>query len=644
MKKVLSILLVAVMIFSLTACNNKQPVKPPPADSVVTEPEDLPVDESQPTEEIPDNTESVSKPTEDPEENVNLTVGEIMATALKHLSEEEYVAGTLTLFGGDETGFKIHTTTGEYYGYYITEGSKVVYTDEYYVVKEADKYASYKVDKEDDFQGNRVKWEASKYIGYQEIDVDLSPLYWIEAYLTLVPETTMINDIECYALKTSDTLPDISSMGEFTVYVDCNTGKLVRMSEQDEDEIVNADFSYEPFTIVLPESVSETAILKDKTYDDEYKKFFPLSAYNHNNEKLYNISIDDIDIQIGEKPNFLNLQNEQFFIEDIDTYLIDSLHTEKTVEITQGIVPPQVLVTYKLKYYTDNSVYYWSVVTQNMTETPIKESECSIVAIFQNGEKINESDLLLSDIKAIYGNQYERFIGDETLVLVWSQEEYAVMVAVYEDAIESLVIMHNSMFNVFKALMLQPVDQIKEPLKRMPLNSAATFTVDSKEYKLCDSTNEEFAPYLGEIDEFSVLTKSKMYTAIYGSLTAPLSIFTTGSNNDSKICGYGLTVIDGANNNFKMSNGLSLTSTYDDFVLVFGNPTSTLQEDDELITWSDNRSLFTIKAAFDKDGKVVDIIVMDMTPYTLDIMLSVAGNIFSEKWSEIFDVMKEPNN
>ena len=202
MKKVLSILLVVVMILSLSACNNKQPTETTPPDTVITEPETPTIDESQPTEEIPESTEA-------PELLSNPNVGDIMATVLKHLSEEQYVTGSAVLSDDEKCLFQINTRTGEYYESYVDIGSSAIYTDEYYAVKESDGYISYEIEIEDDLEGNRLDCEAEKYVGYQNTHMDLSFLNWIEAYLTLSAETEIINGVECYVLVTSDTGPEL---------------------------------------------------------------------------------------------------------------------------------------------------------------------------------------------------------------------------------------------------------------------------------------------------------------------------------------------------------------------------------------------------------------------------------------------------
>ena len=205
-------------------------------------------------------------------------------------------------------------------------------------------------------------------------------------------------------------------------------------------------------------------------------------------------------------------------------------------------------------------------------------------------------------------------------------------------------IMHNSLFNTMKALLFQPVDEVKEPLTPMSVESAATFIINGKEYKLCSSTNGDFAPHLSETEEKSFMSKSKMYMSLYQSFTSPLALVSVGPDNNDMIFGYSVFAIEDTNNNFKMSNGLSLNNTYDDFVFVFGEPDSTEETDDGIeATWSGNNIMFTVKVVFDEDtGKAHDIMVMDATPYTLDILLDVVNKKFGENLSGLFDAIK-PN-
>jgi hypothetical protein len=168
--------------------------------------------------------------------------------------------------------------------------------------------------------------------------------------------------------------------------------------------------------------------------------------------------------------------------------------------------------------------------------------------------------------------------------------------------------------------------------------------INGKEYKLCSSTNGDFAPHLSKTEEKSIMSKSKMYMSLYQSFTSPLALMSVGPNDKDMIFGYNVFAIEDTNNNFKMSNGLSLKNTYDDFVFVFGEPDSTEETDDGVqATWSDNNSMFMLKAVFDEDtGKAHDIMVMDMTPYALDIILDIVNKKLGENLSGLFDAIK-PN-
>ena len=637
MKKVLSILLVVVMILSLSACNNKQPTETTPPDTVITEPETPTIDESQPTEEVPERTEApelLSKP----------TVGDIMAIALKHLSEEQYVTGSAVLSDDEKCLFQINTLTGEYYESYVDIGSSAIYTDEYYAVKESNGYISYEIEIEDDLEGNRLDCEAEKYVGYQNTHMDLSFLNWIEAYLTLSAETEIINGVECYVLVTSDNVPELFFVDDITLYIDATTGKLMSFHIEDNKDTAVINFTYEEFSIQVPDEIIESATLQNETYDDEFHGLVKPSTYSDEDKELYNILFDDISIKVGDKADFINNKNEKLIIESGNPLLLDGLNTNNEITVENGIVPEKVFMTYDVTYQTEEFSYRNSIITSNNTDKPMAEDECIIVGILHSDTISTSKNIMLSDIKAIYGNQYERFIVDDELVLVWAYEDYSILVSVYEEDIDMFAIMHNSLFDTMKALLFQPVDEVKEPLKPMPVESAATFIINGKEYKLCSSTNGDFAPHLSETEEKSIMSKSKMYMSLYQSFTSPLALLSVGPNDKDIIFGYSVFAIEDTNNNFKMSNGLSLKNTYDDFMFVFGEPDSTEETDDGVqATWSDNNSMFMLKAVFDEDtGKAHDIMVMDMTPYALDIILDVVNKKLGENLSGLFDAIK-PN-
>lgn len=637
MKKVLSILLVVVMILSLSACNNKQPTETTPPDTVITEPETPTIDESQPTEEVPESTEA-------PELLSNPNVGDIMAIALKHLSEEQYVTGSAVLSDDEKCLFQINTLTGEYYESYVDIGSSAIDTDEYYAVKESDGYISYEIEIEDDLEGNRLDCEAKKYVGYQNTHMDLSFLNWIEAYLTLSAETEIINGVECYMLVTSDNGPELFFVDDITLYVDVTTGKLMSVHIEDYKDTAVIDFNYEEFSIQVPDEIIESAILQNEEYDDEFNGLVKPSTYSDEDKELYNILVDDIVIKVGEKADFINNNNEKFVVESGNPLLLDGLNTNDEITVENGIVPEKVFMTYDVTYQTEEFSYRNSIITSNNTDKPITEDDCVIIGILHSDTISTSKNIMLSDIKAIYGNQYERFIVDDELVLVWAYEDYSILISVYEEDIDMFAIMHNSLFDTMKALLFQPVDEVKEPLKPMPVESAATFIINGKEYKLCSSTNGDFAPHLSETEEKSIMSKSKMYMSLYQSFTSPLALLSVGPNDKDMIFGYSVFAIEDTNNNFKMSNGLSLKNTYDDFVFVFGEPDSTEETDDGVqATWSDNNSMFMLKAVFDEDtGKAHDIMVMDMTPYALDIILDIVNKKLGENLSGLFDAIK-PN-
>lgn len=458
MKKILSIFLAIIMVFTLSACGEKAPAEtiPTPSETIEIPETTLPIDDIQTTEpEEPQPTE--------PEIKKLSTVSEIMALALDNLANEEYVTVHRDVDEEDKMAAQYHTSIGEVYTYWADEAFDIFYKDEYYIIKDENDYISYIVENQTDKQGNSLKRKISQYQGRQELSIDLTFLDWIEIYLKLNPETEVVDGAECYVLSMLEDAPELYVAEEIIIYIDMNTGKFVKIAANVRGKINNLHFGYEPFEIAMPDDVKTNTVIQEKQYPNEYNGFFPKSTYNSKDKEIYNIIIDNVETVIGEKASFLNIQNKNLTINQNGAYFLDGLMSDEEFEIKDNMVDPKIMIIYNLEYKTEDYIYRWSVITHNNTEEAIEESECTIIAILQSETTPLKETLSLTDLKAVYGNTYERFRGSmEGLVLAWPQEEQTVLTFVDYDEIGMFGVMHNSFYDVMKAIYFVPMEPVEQ--------------------------------------------------------------------------------------------------------------------------------------------------------------------------------------
>lgn len=644
MKRILSLVLVACLLMSLAACGKKQE---PPKDTDSSVETTVPNDETHATE--PEETK--------PEQEIVTvkTVGEILDRAYKNLYESEYV----TMKTGDseyDVTVVFHNKTGELASIIKSETDNYVETEEFYIVKNGNKYETYEIYTEDNKGDEEDYYESYKYEGRYNAGLDMSFIYFLEPYLTLAKETKNVNGVECFVLTIDEAFAEDLDVKGSEFLVTSDTYHLI--SVVIESRLLDSfQLSYENANIELPEYFNYNLEIENEEYPQEYNgNFFYQSTIEVTGLDAFNINVNDLDIKIGEKAdfaNFVGIESDDYKVV-VDKFLfIDGFTFNDDYQPSGELIDPGVYVQYDVDYETDSDSERTTVITKNMSDSPVAQSECVVVGMIPTSllgsVETDALDLNICDLKKIFGNDYNTMClkeEDDVVAITWEIDDYFVL-SLYDEYVDGVMVLNSDLFNILKTFLFEgDAEESESELIPSTKKSASEFTVDGKKYKLYDAVVGDFKSIQIDEEPIDMFKSSKMYMHMNESLTAPIAIAAVGSHLDAQVVGYTVCAIDDININFKMSNGLSLNNSYDDFVYVLGEPDKISREDDVLTAiWQADDGIYNINVEFDVDGDktgdVLTIAVFDFKAYTVDFILGLAETIFNDSMNELFGRIEE---
>lgn len=629
---------------SLAACGKKQESPQETDSSVETI---VPKDETHGTE--PEETK--------PEHEIVTvkTVGEILDRAYKNLYESEYV----TMKTGDsehEATVVFNNKTGELSSVIKSETDDYIETEEIYIVKNGNKYESYEIYTEDNKDDEDDYFESYKYEGRYYTDIDMSFLYSLEPYLILAKETKNVNGVECFMLTIDEALAEDLDIETLEVLVTSDTYQLISIVAEDRLSY-SFEFSYDKANIELPEYFDDNLEVEDEEYLNEYNgNFFYQSPLESIGLDVFNIDSNDLNIKIGGKAefaNFVETESDDFEVV-LDKLMIISGFTFNDKYVSTGdLIEPGVFAQYKVYYTTDIDSDMAIVITKNTSDTPVAPSECTVVGIIPthllNPIKEDAFNLNICDLRKLFGNDYNTMRikeEDGIVAITWEIDDYFVL-CIYDEYVDGVMVLNSDFFNILKTLIFEgDVEENQSELIPSTKKSASEFSVDGKKYKLYDAVIGDFNSIAINEESLDIFKSSKVYMHMNESLTAPMAIVAIGSHLDAQVIGYTVCAIENMNNSFKMSNGLSLNNSYDDFVYVLGEPDETTREEDTLkAVWQADDGLYNIDVEFaidgDKTGNAKTIAVFDFKAYTVDFIFGLAETLFNDSMNALFSKIEE---
>ena len=656
MKRILSSLLVACLLFSLAACGKKAPAESPTETPEQTQTETEPAD-------IPDTTEP-----EKEYEYVELPLEELFTEMAKNLATTK----NIQISGGSkEFGYIFEETfnfeTGEcsliVTEYYNNGEIKNVFKT--YVTNDA-KLLSYDVwESKNDIQVD--VYSGFTMSVYEHLQI-IEQMFFLEPYVTLEPEFETIDNVKYSVIKSDPAYLNMTDGIAITIHVDARDYKLSALKVDSEDEEISMQINVtypENANIEVPEDISELAKsqeIKEDIWNDKPFHFFKNLVGNKSDVENIKLKIGDEIVQAGMtgaelfEHCYLVKEDDNILYQPGD-YYFDQFFTEDSIikpgETAYCMIAPTGADTFE---YISMTV---AMLTNN-NSTDAKLKDCVVTGfVFRYGDMIfteggDNDGVNLSFVKSILGDNFEKCFhpdgGRESIWLKWNVDGYVIVTEMSSnlDAIDYVVIEKGDADTLLTSYLYPLYD---DNVVGGGKHDMSTFIFDKYTYKLKSTTIKDIRDKYGDrltFVEECPITETKTWSLFVLETDSGLIwLIAQYPTDDSQIIGYQIHV-DGLRDikTYEAVNGIDFTTSYEQFESALGASDKSTKKDDGLyqILWTTDSNMYQIDTTWTthngETNILSDIFVFDMEYYALELYANATWDVVSgymESWLNNMD-------
>lgn len=655
MKRILSVLLVVCLLFSLAACGKKEPVENP------TEP---PIQTETPTEPDVSTTEP-----EEEYEYVELPLEELFSAMAKNLASTK----NIQISGGSkEFGYKFD----EVFNFENGECSSII--TEYR--NNGDVKKVYKMYVTNDSE--LISYDASESDGELQVDVYsgftmsvyehlqiIEQMFFLEPYLTLEQEFETIDNVKYSVIKSDPAYLNMTDGITITIYVDARDYKLsaLKVTGEDEENSIQINVTYpENANIEVPEDISELAKsqeIKEDVWNDKPFHFFKNLVGNKSDVENIKLKIGDEIVQAGMtgaelfEHCYLVKEDDKILYQPGDYYL-DQFFTEDSIikpgETVYCAIAPAGADTFEY-------IFMSGALLTNNNSTDTKLTDCIVTGfVFKYGDMIftEEGDndgVNLSFVKSMFGDDFEKCFhpdaGRESIWLKWNVDGYVIAAEISSnlDAINSVIIEKGDA-DVLLTSDLYPLSD--NNVVGGGKHNMSTFIFDNFTYKLKSTTlgdvKERYGEKLVFVSESNITETKTWCLYMLETNSGFIGLISTSQTDESEIIGYQLRRDILKNiKTYEAVNGIDFTTSYEQFESALGEFDQSQKDDEDLygIIWTADSNMYQIDTKWSTiDGEMnvlEEMFVFDLEYYALELYFNATWDTLStymDSWLDNLDI------